>query len=207
MHDVHLVAEALTKQLDRIGWRAVPVRRVDPDDAGNAVEMAQRHLPDNETAPVVADEDRLVDLEMVEQSDEVAGQVLHVVVLDRLGPVGRAIAALIRRDHPDAGLAQGLDLVTPGKRDLRPAVAQDDRRLVGARPRLVIAHANTVHLGELQRRHFNHRQTLFSSAGHARRRRERRLQRFKFAGSMSHMTWTWGMMLAPAMKPKSSWSR
>jgi hypothetical protein len=59
--------------------------------------MPQRHLPDDKAAPVVADEDCLVDLEMVEQSDEVAGQMLHVVGLDRLGPVGRAIAALIRR--------------------------------------------------------------------------------------------------------------
>ena len=137
------------------GARSV-VRRVDADHAGDAIDVAQRHLPDDEAAPVVADEDRLVDLEMVEQADEIAGQVLHVVVLDRLGPVGRAIAALIRRDHPDAGLAQRLDLVTPGKRDLRPAVAQDDRRLVGLRAGFVVAHANAVRLGELQRRHFNH---------------------------------------------------
>ena len=156
LHDVHAVAEPLAEQLDRIGRRAVVMRRVDADHAGDAVEMAQRHLPDDEAAPVVADEDRLVDLEMIEQPDEIAGQMLHVVGLDRLGPVGRAIAALVRRDHADAGLAQRLDLVTPGKRHLRPAVAEHHRRRVGLRPRLVVAHANTVRLGELQRRHFDH---------------------------------------------------
>ena len=75
--------------------------------------MPQRHLPDDEAAPVVADEDRLVDLEMVEQTDEIAGQVLDIVGFDRLGPVGRTIATLIRRNHPNAGLRQRLDLMPP----------------------------------------------------------------------------------------------
>ena len=82
------------------------MRGVDADNAGDAIDMPQRHLPDDEAAPVVADEDRLVDLQMIEQADEIAGQMLDVVGLDRLGPVGRAIAALVRRDHPDAGFAQ-----------------------------------------------------------------------------------------------------
>ena len=132
------------------------MRRVDADHAGDAIEVAQRHLPDDEAAPVVADEDRLVDLEMIEQADEIASQMLDVVVLDRLGPVGRAIAALVRRDHANAGLAQRLDLVTPGERELRPAMAQHHRRRVGLRTGLVIAHANPVRLRELQRRHFDH---------------------------------------------------
>jgi len=106
----------------------------------------------------VADEDRLVDFQMVHQADEIAGQMLHVIGLDRLGPVGRTIAALVGRDHPDPGLTQGLDLVTPGKRHLRPAMAQDQRRRVGLRSRVVIAHPNPVRLGVLQRRHFNHRE-------------------------------------------------
>ncbi len=84
------------------------MRRVDADDTGDAIEMPQRHLPDDKAAPVVADENRLVDLKMIEQADEIAGQMLDVVGLDRLGPVGRAIAALVRRDHPDAGLASAL---------------------------------------------------------------------------------------------------
>ena len=156
LDDIHVLAETLAQQLDRIGRRPVGVRRIDADHAGDAVDMPQRHLPDDEAAPVVADEDRLVDLEMVEQADQIAGEVLDVVGLDRLGPVGRAIAALIGRDHADAGLAQRLDLVAPGKRDLRPAVAEHDRRRVGFRAGFVVAHANAVRLGELQRRHLYH---------------------------------------------------
>ena len=79
-----------------------------PITPGDAVEMPQRHLPDDDAAPVVADEDRLLDAEMVEQADEVAGQMLDVVGLDGVRPVGRAIAALVRRDHPEAGRLNAL---------------------------------------------------------------------------------------------------
>ena len=84
------------------------MRRIDADDAGDAVAMPKRHLPDDEAAPVVADENRLVDLQMIEQTDEIAGQMLEIVGLDRFRPVGRAIAALVRRDHANAGLANAL---------------------------------------------------------------------------------------------------
>src|SRR5581483_1342214 len=103
--------EALAEQLDRVDWRARKMRRVDADHAGNAIGMPQRHLPDDEATPVVADEDRLADLEMIEQADEIAGEMLEIVILDRFGAIGRAIAALVRRDHANAGLRQRLDLV------------------------------------------------------------------------------------------------
>src|SRR5271163_2799931 len=46
LHDIHAFTEALAKDRDRIDWRAGPVRRIDPDYAGYARQMAQRHLPD-----------------------------------------------------------------------------------------------------------------------------------------------------------------
>ena len=101
------------------------MRRVDADHAHDAIDMPQGHLPDDKTAPVVADENRLLDLEMVEQTDEIAGQVLDVVGFDRLGSLGSAIATLVRRDHANAGLAERLELVAPRKRDLRPAMAEN----------------------------------------------------------------------------------
>jgi len=98
------------------------------------------------------------------QPDEVAGQMLEVVSLDRLGAVGRAVAALVRRDHPDARFAQRLDLITPGEGEFRPAMAQHQRRLVRLRTRIVVAHANPVRLRELKRRHFNHYGIPYSAA-------------------------------------------
>ena len=50
---------------------------------------------------------------MIEQADEIAGQLFEVIGLHRLRPVSHAESALIRRDHPQAGLAQRLDLVAP----------------------------------------------------------------------------------------------
>src|SRR6516162_7682056 len=91
LDDIHRVAEALAERLDRIDWRAIPVRRVDADDAGDAIEVPERHGPDDKAAPVVADENRLVDLEMIEEPCEIAGQMFQIVLLDRLRPIGCAI--------------------------------------------------------------------------------------------------------------------
>src|ERR1700733_3719143 len=69
LHDIHLLAEAGTQQLNRIGQGPVGVRRVDADNTGDAVNMSEWHLPDDKSAPVVADENSLVDLEMIHQAD------------------------------------------------------------------------------------------------------------------------------------------
>ena len=61
----------------------------------------------------MTDENGLVDLEMIHQTDEIAGQVLDVIGFDGFRPVGGAIAALVRRDHPNAGGRERLDLVAP----------------------------------------------------------------------------------------------
>jgi hypothetical protein len=149
LHDIHLLAEALAQQFDRVRRRTAGVRGVDSDHAGDAVDMPQRHLPDDKAAPVVTDEDRLADSKVIEQADEIAGQMLDVVGLDGFGPVGCAVAALIRSDHPNAGIAKCLDLVTPRKRDLRPAVAENNRRRIRFRAGFVVPHTNAVGLGEL----------------------------------------------------------
>src|SRR5579872_7014081 len=114
--------------------------RVDPDHASDAIAVPKRHLPNDKPAPVVADEDSLVDFQMIEQADEIAGQVLHIVGLDRLRPVGRAVAALVRSNHAGPGLAKRLDLMTPGKCQLRPTVAKHHWGLIGLRTGFVKAH-------------------------------------------------------------------
>src|SRR5579863_2245367 len=206
LHDVHVLAKALAQQFDRIRRRAVEVRRIDSDHAGHTIGMSHRHLPDDKSAPVVSDEYRLVDLQIIEQTDEIAGQVLEVVGCDRLRLVARAITTLIRRDHPNTRLAQRFDLMTPGKRDLRPAVAENERWFVGLRAGLVEAHPNPVGLRKLQRRHLDHRYCPYSAAPLtlASGGTKAASSAANSSGTMSQRTWTWGMMLAPAIKPKSS---
>ena len=83
------------------------------NDAGDALKMTHCHLPDDKTAPVVTDEDRLVDVQVIEQPDQIARQVNEIVVLDIIRPIARAVATLIRRDDANAHLTQRLDLMPP----------------------------------------------------------------------------------------------
>src|SRR5438045_4550595 len=65
LHDIHVLAEALAEQLDRVGRRTVGVRSVDADHAHDAIDMPERHLPDDKTAPIVTDENSLLDLQVI----------------------------------------------------------------------------------------------------------------------------------------------
>ncbi len=118
--------------------------------------MAQWHLPHDKPAPVVADEDRLFDSQMIEQSHQIGREILDVVGFHRLRTIRRAVAALIGCNDMNPRLTQRLDLVTPRKRNLGPAVAQHHRRLVRFGTGLIEAHAYAIDLGILKRRHFNH---------------------------------------------------
>ena len=95
-----------------------------------AIGVEQRHLPDDHRAPVVADEGRLLGADVVEQAEQVVGEVVDVVGLDRLGPVGLAVAALVRGEHAVAGVGERGDLVAPRVRQLGEAVAEHDGRAV-----------------------------------------------------------------------------
>ena len=65
--------------------------------------MEERHLPGDDAAPVVADEDGALQAERVEESDEIASEMVDVVVLGRRRRIGLAIAPLVGRDRPVAG--------------------------------------------------------------------------------------------------------
>jgi len=65
LRDIEMVAVPLAQKSDRIACRSRGVRRVDADHACDTGWMPQRHLPDDKPAPVVADKDRLVDVEMI----------------------------------------------------------------------------------------------------------------------------------------------
>ena len=68
---------------------------------GHPVGVEQRHLADDHRAPVVADEDRLLGADVVEQAEQVVGEVVDVVVLDR------PRAGRTRRSRAGRGRARG----------------------------------------------------------------------------------------------------
>ncbi len=85
-------------------------------------------MPGDRRAPVVTDDDRPIGAERVHDPDHVAGQMEERVGVDRLGPVGLAIAAHVGRDGMVAGLGQRLELMAPRIPALRPAMAEEDER-------------------------------------------------------------------------------
>ena len=91
--------------------------------------MQQRRRPRHDAAEVVADEHRAFGADVVEQADDVGGQLDDVVGVDRLRLRGPAVPALIGRQHVVAGLGQRGYLVPPRVGQLGEAVGQhDDRR-------------------------------------------------------------------------------
>ena len=112
--------------------------RCTPTTGAHPVGVQPGHLPHDERAPVVADEDRRRRSRGdVEQPEQVGGQVLDAVGLDlRSVRVECAVAALVGRDHVVAGIGERLDLVSPRVGELGEAVAQHDRwGRPGRRPR------------------------------------------------------------------------
>ena len=100
----------------------------------------------------MAAEDGLFHAEVVEQADEVARQVLHVVGFDGVRSLGQAIAAHVRGDGPAAGGLECVQLMAPGEGEFGEAVAQDDRNAF-ARANLVIGHLDVAEVGKRDLRH------------------------------------------------------
>ncbi len=71
--DIIVLAAHHLQAHDRIDRRAREERRVDADDASHACGLMDRHLPDHNPAPIVADEDRVLDGERIEHPGEIAG--------------------------------------------------------------------------------------------------------------------------------------
>src|SRR5712675_639781 len=76
----------------------------------------------------MADNDGSPGLERVEQTDEIADQMEHGVLIDCRGRVALAIAAHIRRHRVEAGRRERRDLVAPGIPGFREAVAEQHQR-------------------------------------------------------------------------------
>ena len=89
-------------------------------------------------------------VERVEQADDVADEMQLRVLVDRLGRIGLAVAALVGRDDVVARIAERVELVSPRVPALGEAVTQHDDRSVG-RPRLGDVHSDPVGVDEAVR--------------------------------------------------------
>ena len=86
--------------------------------------------PRHRRAPVVTDQPRLLDAEMVEQADHVAGEHVHIVGRDAPRFIGQVVAALVGDDDAEARRCQRGDLLPPANPEFGEAVQQNDRRSV-----------------------------------------------------------------------------
>ena len=93
-----------------------------------AVGMLLGHRPDHRRAPVVADPDRLLGPQAVQQLDHIGDDFLLAVVRVPAIDAGSPITAHIRRDGPKPQAAEHRQLMAPRNRKLGPAVDEDDRR-------------------------------------------------------------------------------
>ncbi len=79
----------------------------------------------------MADENGAIDLERVEQTDEVTGEVEQVVVGELGRPVAGAVAALVGRDHAEARRCQQRRDIDKTMDVVRPSVQENDGRPIG----------------------------------------------------------------------------
>ena len=79
----------------------------------------------------MADEDRVVGADVVEQAEQVGRQVIDAIGVDVGRRGGVCVAALVGHEHPVAGVDERLDLVPPRVRTLRKSVDEHHDRIAG----------------------------------------------------------------------------
>ncbi len=120
-------------QLGPVGQQRLPqphrVRHADDGQAAHDTGVQGRDGPGQHPAPVVTDDHRVARSQRPHHPRHVGGQRVRVVAARRL--VGRAVAAQVGGDDPEARVAEREELVPPGPPELREAVQQDHERTVG----------------------------------------------------------------------------
>src|SRR4051812_17191215 len=111
------------------------MRCIENNKLGDAIRIAGGRPPGDEPAPIVADDGKRPAPERIGQSDDILRQRVEVVGASAFGLVAEMVAALIRHEHPKAGIRQRTDLIAPSPPEFGKAVEQDHERPV-RRPRL-----------------------------------------------------------------------
>ena len=110
----------------------VGMRDVEDGDFFQPFGILDRNRPRDRRAPIVTREPRLLDAEVVEQADHVAGEDVHIVGRDAPWFIGQVVAALVGDDDAEACRGQRGDLLPPANPEFGEAVQQNDRRSVFA---------------------------------------------------------------------------
>ena len=151
VHDVHFLAHGRAEDADQVHGRAGREGGAYADHAGRAVGVAQGHVPGEHPTPIVSADYRLLDIEVIHQTNEVIGQMVDVVGADLGWAGGQAVAALVRRDGSPPLFGEGAKLTTPAEGDVRIAVAEQHWHARAAG--IVIAHADFAEVSEARLRH------------------------------------------------------
>ena len=124
-HVEEVLTERAAQRLRRRHLRAGQRRDAQRGDGRDSVGVQQRRIPHHDGTPVVANPDGALGADVVEQADDVGGQLVNVVGLDRIRTRRAAVAALIGSQHVVAGVGEDRNLVPPGVGQLGKAVGQD----------------------------------------------------------------------------------
>ena len=99
----------------------------DADNRPNSCGLKPGRIPDNHRSPVVANENRIVLAEVVEQLAQVADEMFDSVRLDLIGYRRISVATKGWRNNVIASVYQRRNLVAPRISDLGKSVHQQDR--------------------------------------------------------------------------------
>ena len=122
------VGEDRPHQLGGRRRRSGDERHAHAHHPGHPLRVQEGEVPHHHGPPVVPHERRPLGADVVEEGDEVVGEVDDVVVLDGGWPIRPAVAPLVGRQHVVAGLGQHWDLVAPGVRQVGKPVGQYHRK-------------------------------------------------------------------------------
>ena len=137
--NVKIITKGGAKQLNRVIAEARHIGGVNADKSGRAGGMEERHLPNHKAAPIMAGENRFLNIHRIQQMSQIAGQMCHVIerhtafitgIIQRFA--GHAETALLGHNHMQPGLNQYRHHFAPAIGQFGPAVAQHQRRYIGA---------------------------------------------------------------------------
>ncbi len=80
--DIEIIAQLLAHQRDRVNPITRNVGDIERDQFFDSVWSYQRHMPQDQSAPVMPDEYSAFQLECVEQPDEIRDEFIHAVLID-----------------------------------------------------------------------------------------------------------------------------